>query len=69
MWCFSLFVDIYTAFTSSSSRGIMMRYTQAHVYILSPFVLSMCKDIPWNRVDSLLTSFSSHDPGDYDKKL
>ena len=42
----------------------VMRYTQAHVYTCCSFSLAMCKDIPWIGVDSLLTSFSSHDPGD-----
>ena len=42
----------------------MMRYIQVHVYILSPLSLKICKYIPCIGVDSLLTSFSSHDPGD-----
>ena len=42
----------------------LMRYTQARVYTCCLFSLVMYKDIPWIGIDSLLTSFSSHDPGD-----
>ena len=42
----------------------LMKYTQAHVYILSLFSLVICKKNPWIGADSLLTLFSSHDPRD-----